>query len=83
MWSIQVAETFTGTPGVYVSLANCIIGFNRILAGELDEIPEAAFYMVGDIDEVLAKAETLAVQAARPSPSSSPMQPTACPKYLF
>jgi F-type H+-transporting ATPase subunit beta len=57
----QVAETFTGTPGVYVSLANCILGFNRILAGELDEIPEAAFYMVGDIDEVLAKAETLAV----------------------
>merc|ERR1739848_58839 len=56
-----VAETFTGTPGVYVSLANCILGFNRILAGELDEIPEAAFYMVGDIDEVLAKAETLAV----------------------
>jgi len=57
----QVAETFTGTPGVYVSLANCILGFNRILAGELDEVPEAAFYMVGDIDEVLAKAETLAV----------------------
>merc|ERR1711979_172193 len=57
----QVAETFTGTPGVYVSLANCILGFNRILAGELDEIPEAAFYMVGDIDEVLAKADTLAV----------------------
>merc|ERR1712130_1083498 len=46
----QVAETFTGTPGVYVSLANCILGFNRILAGELDEIPEVAFYMVGDID---------------------------------
>merc|ERR1711970_1288629 len=57
----QVAETFTGTPGVYVSLANCILGFNRILAGELDDVPEAAFYMVGDIDEVLAKAETLAV----------------------
>merc|ERR1711988_673753 len=56
----QVAETFTGTPGVYVSLANTIIGFNRILAGELDDIPEAAFYMVGDIDEVLQKAETLA-----------------------
>merc|ERR1712002_96600 len=56
----QVAETFTGTPGVYVSLANCILGFNRILAGELDDIPEAAFYMVGDIDEVLQKAETLA-----------------------
>merc|ERR1712076_117441 len=57
----QVAETFTGTPGVYVSLANTIVGFNRILAGELDDVPEAAFYMVGDIDEVLAKAETLAV----------------------
>merc|ERR1711970_316634 len=57
----QVAETFTGTPGVYVSLANTILGFNRILAGELDDVPEAAFYMVGDIDEVLAKAETLAV----------------------
>merc|ERR1712226_1630832 len=57
----QVAETFTGTPGKYVSLANCILGFNRILAGELDDVPEAAFYMVGDIDEVLAKAETLAV----------------------
>merc|ERR1712176_671748 len=56
----QVAETFTGTPGVYVSLANTILGFNRILAGELDDVPEAAFYMVGDIDEVLQKAETLA-----------------------
>merc|ERR1712029_911554 len=56
----QVAEVFTGTPGVYVSLANTILGFNRILAGELDDIPEAAFYMVGDIDEVLQKAETLA-----------------------
>lgn len=57
----QVAETFTGTPGVYVSLANTIIGFNRILQGEMDDVPEAAFYMVGDIDEVSAKADTLAV----------------------
>merc|ERR1712050_616555 len=57
----RVAETFTGTPGVYVSLANTIVGFNRILAGEMDDIPEAAFYMVGDIDEVMQKAETLAV----------------------
>jgi len=55
----QVAETFTGTPGVYVSLANCIKGFNRILSGELDDVPENAFYMVGDIEEVLAKAETM------------------------
>jgi len=56
----QVAETFTGTPGVYVSLANTIVGFNRILAGEMDDVPEAAFYMVGDIDEVMQKADTLA-----------------------
>ena len=53
-------RNFHWYPGVYVSLANTIIGFNRILAGELDDIPEAAFYMVGDIDEVLQKAETLA-----------------------
>merc|ERR1711936_1419289 len=56
-----VAETFTGTPGRYVALDNTMKGFNEILAGELDDVPEAAFYMVGDIDEVLAKAETLAV----------------------
>jgi F-type H+-transporting ATPase subunit beta len=55
----QVAETFTGTPGVYVSLANTISGFNQILAGELDDVPEGAFYMVGDIDEVMQKADTL------------------------
>jgi len=57
----QVAETFTGTPGVYVSLKNTILGFNRILDGELDDIPENAFYMVGDIEEVLQKAEAQAV----------------------
>merc|ERR1712176_77131 len=57
----QVAETFTGTPGVYVSLANTIAGFNKILDGELDNVPENAFYMVGDIDEVLQKAEAQAV----------------------
>ena len=56
----KVAETFTGTPGVYVSLANTIVGFNRILGGEMDDVPEAAFYMVGDIDEVMTKADTLA-----------------------
>merc|ERR1739847_99919 len=57
----QVAEVFTGTPGVYVSLANTIVGFNKILDGELDTIPENAFYMVGDIDEVMQKAEQQAV----------------------
>jgi len=57
----QVAETFTGTPGVYVSLKDCITGFNQILDGELDDVPENAFYMVGDIDEVMQKAEAQAV----------------------
>jgi len=41
-------------------LANTIVGFNRILGGEMDDVPEAAFYMVGDIDEVMTKADTLA-----------------------
>jgi len=57
----QVAETFTGTPGVYVALSDALSGFDQILNGELDEIPENAFYMVGDIDEVLQKAEAQAV----------------------
>jgi len=57
----QVAETFTGTPGVYVSLKDTIVGFNQILDGELDDVPENAFYMVGDIDEVMQKAEASAV----------------------
>merc|ERR1719486_1574786 len=48
----QVAETFTGTPGKLVNLANTMKGFNMILDGELDHLPEGAFYMVGDIDEV-------------------------------
>merc|ERR1712174_112548 len=57
----QDAETFTGTPGVYVALKNTLVGFNRILDGELDDVPENAFYMVGDIEEVLQKAEAAAV----------------------
>merc|ERR1719428_2050518 len=55
----QVAEIFTGTPGRFVSLENTIKGFNAICNGELDHVPEVAFYMVGDVDEVLSKAETL------------------------
>merc|ERR1712004_114629 len=54
-----VAEIFTGTPGKYVSLAETIQGFNLILGGELDELPEQSFYLVGNIDEAMAKAETL------------------------
>jgi len=55
-----VAETFTGTPGRYVALKDTIAGFTQILAGELDHVPELAFYMVGDIDEVQSKASELA-----------------------
>jgi len=55
----QVAEIFTGTPGKFVSLENTLNGFTSICNGELDHIPEVAFYMVGDIDEVVSKAESL------------------------
>lgn len=54
-----VAEIFTGSPGKYVSLESTIKGFSMILNGELDDLPEQAFYLVGDIDEAIAKAETL------------------------
>ena len=54
-----VAEVFTGSPGKYVSLAETIEGFTKIFAGELDDLPEQAFYLVGNIDEAIAKAETL------------------------
>merc|ERR1711934_353996 len=55
-----VAETFTGTPGRYVSLKDCIHGFTQILEGQLDALPEVAFYMVGDIEEVKSKAAEIA-----------------------
>lgn len=54
-----VAEAFTGTPGKYVPLKETIRGFKEILSGKHDEIPEAAFYMAGGIDEVLEKAQKL------------------------
>ena len=54
-----VAEVFTGSPGKYVSLEQAIKGFQMILKGELDELPEQAFYLVGDIEEAISKAETL------------------------
>ena len=54
-----VAEIFTGSPGEYVSLADTIKGFSMILNGELDDLPEQAFYLVGNIDQAIAKAETL------------------------
>jgi F-type H+/Na+-transporting ATPase subunit beta len=54
-----VAEIFTGSPGKYVSLEDTIKGFTMILNGELDDLPEQAFYLVGNLDEAIAKAETL------------------------
>ena len=54
-----VAEIFTGSPGEYVSLEDTIKGFRMVLNGELDDLPEQAFYLVGNIDQVIAKAETL------------------------
>ena len=54
-----VAEIFTGSPGKYVSLEDTIKGFTMVLNGELDDLPEQAFYLVGNIDEAISKAETL------------------------
>jgi F-type H+-transporting ATPase subunit beta len=56
----HVAEQFTGTPGVYVRLEDTIRGFREILDGKHDELPEQAFYMVGDIESAVEKAKTLA-----------------------
>ncbi|MGH8292035.1 MAG: F0F1 ATP synthase subunit beta [Gammaproteobacteria bacterium] len=55
----HVAEVFTGSPGKYVPLKETIRGFKGIVAGEYDTLPEQAFYMVGAIDEAVAKAKTL------------------------
>jgi F-type H+-transporting ATPase subunit beta len=55
----HVAEVFTGSPGIYVSLKDTIAGFKGILDGEYDHLPEQAFYMVGSIDQAVEKAEQL------------------------
>ena len=60
----HVAEVFTGSPGVFVPLAETIRGFKEILDGHYDHLPEAAFYMVGTIDEVKEKAKKMAVKMA-------------------
>ena len=60
----HVAEVFTGTPGVFVKLEDTIKAFKGILAGDYDDLPESAFYMVGTIDEAVAKAKKLAAEAA-------------------
>ena len=58
-----VAEIFTGMAGKYVKLEDTIKGFNMILSGELHQLPEQAFYLVGSIDEVKAKAEKIESEA--------------------
>jgi F-type H+-transporting ATPase subunit beta len=60
----HVAEVFTGTAGTLVSLQDTIAGFKAICAGEYDDLPEAAFYMVGPIEEVVEKAKRMAAEAA-------------------
>jgi len=60
----DVAEVFTGFPGVQVPLEKTIASFKAVVAGEYDHLPEGAFYMVGDIDEAVAKAQKMAAEAA-------------------
>jgi F-type H+/Na+-transporting ATPase subunit beta len=60
----HVAEVFTGSPGVFVDLADTIKGFKGLCDGEYDHLPEASFYMVGTIEDAVAKAEKLAAEAA-------------------
>jgi len=61
----HVAEQFTGTPGVWVSIEDTIKGFKMILNGEVDQYPEAAFHMVGTIEEAITKGEKLIEQAKK------------------
>ncbi len=60
----DVAKVFTGSDGIQVPLAETIASFKAVVAGEYDHLPEAAFYMVGGIDDVIAKAEKMAADAA-------------------
>ena len=60
----DVAEVFTGSPGVQVKLEDTVKGFKGLIAGEYDHIPEQAFYMCGNMDEVMAKAQKMAAEAA-------------------
>ena len=60
----HVAEIFTGTPGIFVDLEDTIKGFKGILAGDYDDLPEAAFYMCGTIEETIEKAKEMAAEAA-------------------
>jgi F-type H+-transporting ATPase subunit beta len=59
-----VAEIFTGSPGKFVELADTIKGFKGLVEGKYDHLPEAAFYMVGTIEEAVEKGKKLAAEAA-------------------
>jgi F-type H+-transporting ATPase subunit beta len=59
----HVAEVFTGSPGVFVKLEDTIKGFKGIVSGEYDDLPESSFYMVGTIEEAVAKAQKMAEAA--------------------
>ena len=59
-----VAEIFTGSPGKLVPLEDTIKGFKGLVNGDYDDLPEAAFYLVGDIDEAIEKAQKMAAEAA-------------------
>lgn len=61
----HVAEQFTGTPGVYVKVEDTVKDFAKVVDGEMDDLPEQAFYMVGGLSEVIAKAEKIAEQNAK------------------
>jgi F-type H+-transporting ATPase subunit beta len=60
----HVAEVFTGSPGKFVNIEDTIKGFKAICDGEYDDLPEAAFYMVGPIEEAVQKAQKMAAEAA-------------------
>ncbi|MFH1351657.1 MAG: F0F1 ATP synthase subunit beta, partial [Pseudomonadota bacterium] len=61
----HVAEVFTGRPGAYVPVAETVKGFKEIIEGKHDDLPEAAFYMVGTIEQAQEKAEKMAAEAAK------------------
>ncbi len=70
-----VAEQFTGTPGKYVKLEDTIRGFQEILEGKHDDLPEQAFYMVGTIEDAVDKGRTLeggAEAGGEPPPAAEP-----------
>jgi F-type H+-transporting ATPase subunit beta len=77
----HMAEVFTGAPGKYVDLKENCNGFKGVLDGKYDDLPEQAFYMVGGIDEVIAKAEKIAKESAASSSYSQTSLPSLSP-YL-